>query len=127
MRIAVAAVLLLAASGLQAKSQAELCAPNDGEGDMRCVDRNGHCVGLLVDGQATVAFADGADAARVMAFSARRIVFRRKVDDQVERGERVGLIKFGSRVDVFLPRGFAVKVRVGDRVSGGLSVLAKAQ
>ncbi len=67
MRILLATVLLLAASGLQAKSQAELCAPNDGEGDMRCVDRNGHCVGLLVDGQSTQPLPDGAAAARVMA------------------------------------------------------------
>lgn len=64
---------------------------------------------------------------QIAGLIARRIVFRRKVDDQVERGERVGLIKFGSRVDVFLPRGFAVTVRVGDRVSGGRSVLARAQ
>lgn len=64
---------------------------------------------------------------QIAGLIARRIVFRRKVDDQVERGERVGLIKFGSRVDVFLPAGFAVKVKVGDRVSGGISVLAQGQ
>ena len=40
-------------------------------------------------------------------------------------GERVGLIKFGSRVDVFLPVGVEVKVKVGDRVRGGSSVLAE--
>jgi|APFre7841882724_1041349.scaffolds.fasta_scaffold151185_2 hypothetical protein len=67
MRTAIAVALLLAATGLQAKSQAELCAPNDAEGDMRCVDRNGHCMGLVVDGQSTVALPDGAAAARVAA------------------------------------------------------------
>jgi phosphatidylserine decarboxylase len=43
----------------------------------------------------------------------------------VERGERVGLIKFGSRVDVFLPEGARIRVARGDRVSGGSSILAE--
>ena len=56
---------------------------------------------------------------------ARRIVFRKKLGDRVERGERVGLIKFGSRVDVFLQIETPPAVVVGDRVSGGSSVLAR--
>ena len=56
---------------------------------------------------------------------ARRIVFRKQLGDRVERGERVGLIKFGSRVDVFLPIETPPAVVVGDRVSGGSSILAR--
>jgi phosphatidylserine decarboxylase len=56
---------------------------------------------------------------------ARRIVFRKRLGDSVERGERVGLIKFGSRVDVFLPIETPPAVVVGDRVAGGSSVLAR--
>jgi phosphatidylserine decarboxylase len=58
---------------------------------------------------------------------ARRIVFRFKVGDFVERGERVGLIKFGSRVDVILPGHANVRVALGHRVKGGASVLADIQ
>jgi phosphatidylserine decarboxylase len=42
----------------------------------------------------------------------------------VERGQRVGLIKFGSRVDVVIPSSAALLVKVGERVKGGASVLA---
>jgi len=42
----------------------------------------------------------------------------------VARGEQVGLIRFGSRTDVFLHRGTTLNVKVGDRVSGGSSVIA---
>ena len=55
---------------------------------------------------------------------ARRIVFNKRVGDRVERGERVGLIRFGSRTDVLLDPGAEVQVAVGDRVRGGSSVLA---
>jgi len=55
---------------------------------------------------------------------ARRIVFTKKLGDRVARGERVGLIKFGSRTDVLLDRAADVRVAVGDRVRGGSSVLA---
>ncbi len=55
---------------------------------------------------------------------ARRIVFRRKVGDTVARGERVGMIKFGSRTDVIFDADSEVKVQPGDRVRGGETVLA---
>jgi phosphatidylserine decarboxylase len=55
---------------------------------------------------------------------ARRIVFTKKIGDRVERGERVGLIKFGSRADVLLDPAADLHVKVGDRVRGGASVLA---
>ncbi|AXC14826.1 Phosphatidylserine decarboxylase [Acidisarcina polymorpha] len=62
---------------------------------------------------------------QIAGLLARRIVFNKRVGDRVERGERVGLIKFGSRVDVLLPGNAAVSVKKGDRVRGGASVLAK--
>lgn len=55
---------------------------------------------------------------------ARRIVFTKRLGDRVERGERVGLIKFGSRTDVLLDPAADIHVAVGDRVRGGSSVLA---
>jgi phosphatidylserine decarboxylase len=61
---------------------------------------------------------------QIAGLLARRIVFNKKVGDRVERGERVGLIKFGSRVDVLLDASVALEVKVGDRVKGGSSVLA---
>jgi phosphatidylserine decarboxylase len=62
---------------------------------------------------------------QIAGLIARRIVFRKRPGDAVERGERVGLIRFGSRVDVVLPASAAVKVKVGDRVQGGASVIAE--
>jgi phosphatidylserine decarboxylase len=64
---------------------------------------------------------------QIAGLLARRIVFTKKVGDRVERGERVGLIKFGSRTDVIFAADAEMKVRVGDRVKGGSSVLAIAQ
>jgi phosphatidylserine decarboxylase len=61
---------------------------------------------------------------QIAGLLARRIVFNRKVGDPVERGERVGLIKFGSRVDVLLAASATAQIKVGDRVKGGSSVLA---
>jgi len=61
---------------------------------------------------------------QIAGLLARRIVFAKRVGDRVERGERVGLIKFGSRVDILLPANAAVAVKKGDRVKGGSSVLA---
>src|SRR5580704_13111441 len=61
---------------------------------------------------------------QIAGILARRIVFTKKVGDRVERGERVGLIKFGSRVDVLLDASASMQVKVGDRVKGGASVLA---
>ncbi|OLB22471.1 MAG: phosphatidylserine decarboxylase [Acidobacteriales bacterium 13_2_20CM_55_8] len=61
---------------------------------------------------------------QIAGLLARRIVFTKKAGDRVERGERVGLIKFGSRVDVFLDASASLQVKMGDRVKGGSSVLA---
>jgi phosphatidylserine decarboxylase len=64
---------------------------------------------------------------QIAGLLARRIVFHPKVGDRLERGQRVGLIKFGSRVDVLLDAAAALQVKVGDRVRGGASVLAYLQ
>jgi phosphatidylserine decarboxylase len=61
---------------------------------------------------------------QIAGLLARRIVFDKRVGDRVQRGERVGLIKFGSRVDVLLDSSAALQIKVGDRVRGGASVLA---
>ena len=62
---------------------------------------------------------------QIAGLIARRIVFRKQPGDVVERGERVGLIRFGSRVDVFLAPDARLLVKVGDRVSAGSSALAE--
>jgi phosphatidylserine decarboxylase len=61
---------------------------------------------------------------QIAGLLARRIVFTKKVGDVVARGERVGLIKFGSRVDVLLEVAATPQIKVGDHVKGGSTVLA---
>ncbi|MBD1423836.1 phosphatidylserine decarboxylase family protein [Sphingobacterium chuzhouense] len=56
---------------------------------------------------------------------ARRIVWYVKENDAVAQGEEFGFIKFGSRVDLFLPLGTEVTVNIGDKVVGGKTVIAK--
>jgi len=60
---------------------------------------------------------------QIAGLLARRIICDLKVGDRVERGQRMGLIKFGSRVDVLMPAEVNLRVRVGDRVKGGISVI----
>jgi len=62
---------------------------------------------------------------QVAGFLARRTVCRVKEGDVLKRGERFGMIKFGSRLDVYLPAGTYAKVKVGDRVKAGETVIAK--
>ena len=64
---------------------------------------------------------------QIAGLLARRIVFLPKIGDHLERGQRVGLIKFGSRVDVLFDPSASLAVKVGDRVRGGASVLAYLQ
>ena len=64
---------------------------------------------------------------QIAGLLARRIVFTKKAGDSVARGERVGVIKFGSRTDVIFPADAKMQVRVGDHVKGGSTVLAIAQ
>ena len=56
---------------------------------------------------------------------ARRIVGWSKVGDELKKGERFGMIRFGSRTEVYLPLDATVLVKVGDRVVGGLTVIAR--
>lgn len=62
---------------------------------------------------------------QIAGLLARRIVCNVKVGDRVERGQRVGLIKFGSRVDVLIPAEANLQVKKGVRVKGGSTVLAQ--
>ncbi|HTB14272.1 MAG TPA: phosphatidylserine decarboxylase [Bryobacteraceae bacterium] len=62
---------------------------------------------------------------QIAGLIARRIICYKKTGDTVAAGERVGLIKFGSRVDVQLGPEWEVAVRVGERVSAGSSVIAR--
>jgi phosphatidylserine decarboxylase len=64
---------------------------------------------------------------QIAGLLARRIVFTKKIGERIARGERVGMIKFGSRVDVIFTGDAEMKVRVGDHVKGGSSLLAVAQ
>jgi len=76
-------------------------------------------------------FEQQADAGPVVRYTqiagliARRIISYVAVGDQVKAGQRIGMIRFGSRVNCELPAGFALKVKVGDMVSAGLTVLAE--
>ena len=61
---------------------------------------------------------------QIAGLLARRIICNLRVGETVERGQRMGMIKFGSRTDVLLPAGAQLRVRKGDRVKGGSSILA---
>jgi len=83
-----------------------------------CADQNEQNV-VTVDGDGQrVVFK------QIAGLLARRIVFTPKLGDRLERGKRVGLIKFGSRTDVLFDADARLNVKVGDRVRGGASVLA---
>ena len=62
---------------------------------------------------------------QIAGLIARRIVFNYREGDRVERGQRVGLIKFGSRTDVILPSEAEIRVKMGQRVKGGSSIIAE--
>ena len=77
-----------------------------------------------------IATVEGDDGQRVIfkqiaGLLARRIVFDKKEGDAVVRGERVGMIKFGSRVDIFFPAHAEIRVRMRDKVKVGLTVIAE--
>jgi phosphatidylserine decarboxylase len=62
---------------------------------------------------------------QIAGWVARRVVAWKKAGDTVARGERIGLVRFGSRVDLWLPGEAEILVKVGDHVKGGSSVLAR--
>jgi len=61
---------------------------------------------------------------QIVGILARRIVCRAKEGDQVQAGDRFGVMKFGSRMDVFVPKGSEITVKVGDHVVGAVTVIA---
>jgi len=71
--------------------------------------------------------ADGATwtMVQIAGLIARRIIPWAEAGDRLVRGQRYGMIKFGSRVDVYLPAGFEPAVAVGDRTAAGQTVLAR--
>jgi phosphatidylserine decarboxylase len=74
----------------------------------------------------TVRAEDGEEVTfkQIAGLIARRIVFTKREGDKLQRGERVGLIKFGSRVDVVFSPDAHVAVKIGDHVKGGSTILA---
>jgi len=85
-----------------------------------CAECNEQNIVTVSDGSQTVIFK------QIAGLLARRIVFTKQLGDVVGRGERVGMIKFGSRVDVLLDPAASVQVKIGQKVAGGLTVLAIA-
>jgi len=82
--------------------------------------------GLLNEQTLVVIDAGGYDVSfkQIAGLLARRIVCKVKPGDRLERGQRVGMIKFGSRTDVLMPADVVPRVRTGMRVKGGSTVLA---
>ncbi len=64
---------------------------------------------------------------QIAGLLARRIVFDKKEGDAISRGDRVGMIKFGSRVDVFLPPSATIKVNIRDKVKVAMTVIAELE
>jgi phosphatidylserine decarboxylase len=74
----------------------------------------------------TIRAADGEyGVTQIAGLLARRIVCRKRAGDALRRGERIGMIRFGSRTDLLLPPGVRPLVAVGDRVRGGLTIMAR--
>ena len=62
---------------------------------------------------------------QIAGFIARRIIFHPKPGDRLLTGQRVGMIRFGSRVDIFLPNNVQLKIHLGDRVRAGETVIGE--
>lgn len=62
---------------------------------------------------------------QIAGLIARRIVCRAEPGDTLDRGQRMGLIRFGSRVDLYLPENFEPAVKIGDKVTAGQSIIAR--
>jgi phosphatidylserine decarboxylase len=85
-----------------------------------CADSNEQNIVTVDDGRQTVVFK------QIAGLIARRIIFTKRLGDAVACGERIGMIKFGSRVDVIFDASAVVQVKVGQHVAGGSSILALA-
>ncbi len=62
---------------------------------------------------------------QVAGLIARRVICWKKPGNQLRRGELIGLIRFGSRVDIILPESVKIRVRIGDRVKGGSFIIGE--
>ena len=87
--------------------------------DQRASAENERNVLTVANGFLTVRFS------QIAGILARRIVCWKKPGDAVESGERIGLIRFGSRVDVFVPDHVTLELSRGDRVRGGSTVIGR--
>ena len=80
-----------------------------------------------IENENTVMVLEGKDGKilvrQVAGLVARRIVCKMKAGDVLRRGERYGMIKFGSRLDVYLPKETEIQIKVGDKVKAGETVL----
>jgi phosphatidylserine decarboxylase len=85
--------------------------------DPRAGEVNERCVTRIQGDPARVT------VVQIAGIAARRIVCRVGAGDKLEAGERFGLIRFGSRTDCYMPRGTRVTVGVGERVTGGVTIL----
>ncbi len=80
----------------------------------------------ILNEQTLIVIEDGAHSVsfkQIAGLLARRIICDLKTGDTVQRGQRMGMIKFGSRVDVLMPADVELRVKPGDRVQGGKSIL----
>jgi phosphatidylserine decarboxylase len=87
----------------------EIASERNEQNSLRIIDENGRAFGVV----------------QIAGAVARRIVCWVRPGDRLERGERFGLIMFGSRTDVYLPSGCRLEVQEGQRVRGGETVLAR--
>ncbi len=85
-----------------------------------CVDHNEQNIVTLDCGGQTLIFK------QIAGLLARRIVFTKQIGDRIARGERIGMMKFGSRMDVIFDPAAAVQAKLGQRVKGGSDILAIA-
>ena len=83
-----------------------------------CVDHNEQNIVTLDAGGQTLIFK------QIAGLLARRIVFTKKVGDHVGRGERIGMMKFGSRMDIIFQPDATIGVKLGQHVKGGETILA---
>jgi len=87
--------------------------------DARASTQNEQNIFTLATTQGTIEFK------QIAGLIARRVVSWKKAHESVCKGERIGLVRFGSRVDLWVPHGSELLVKVGDNVAGGSSVLAR--
>jgi len=84
-----------------------------------CDDNERNKITLKTDGGVLISFV------QISGLIARRIVTYVKIGDKVKVGQRIGMIRFGSRVDSYIPADFELSVKVGDKVVAGKTILAR--